>query len=91
MAALRAATDDDPNSAIRRASIFHRPSAQKRGEGPHMSLFEAARSPYLLTKQQHATLVADRGAFLDAYQAWFNAKYNRPDVDSPVVTWHGAE
>ena len=87
MAALLAATDDDPNSAIRQASIFHRSSTQKRGDGPHMSLFEAARHPYLLTKQQHATLVADRGAFLDAYQAWFNALWN--NVGPPVITWHG--
>ena len=87
MAALLAAANDDPNSAIRQASIFHRSSTQKRGDGPHMSLFEAARHPYLLTKQQHATLVADRGAFLGAYQAWFNALWN--NVGPPVITWHG--
>ena len=82
MAAIRTAAGDDP---INRASIWHVPGTQRRGDR-HMSLFESARSHYLLTKEQHNELVKNRGVFLDAYQAWFNGASKGPQV----VRWDGS-
>jgi len=82
MAAIRTATHDDP---INQASIWHVPGTQRRVDR-HMSLFEAARSHYLLTKEQHNELVKNRGVFLDAYQAWFNGASKGPQV----VRWDGS-
>ena len=51
-----------------------------------MSLFEAARSHYPLTKEQYNALVTKRGVFLDAYQTWFNGISKGP----LVVRWDGS-
>jgi len=82
MAAIRTAAADDP---INMASIWHVPGTQRRGDR-HMSLFDSARSHYLLTKVQYNELVKKRGVFLDAYQTWFNSVSNGP----LVVRWDGS-
>jgi len=82
MAAIRTAARDDP---INQASIWHVPGTQRRVDR-HMSLFEAARSHYLLTKEQHNALVKKRGVFMDAYQTWFNFVSKGPHV----VRWGGS-
>jgi len=82
LAAIRTVAADDP---ISRASIWHVPGTQRRGDR-HMSLFDATRSHYLLTKVQYNELVTNRGAFLDAYQTWFNSISDGP----LVVRWDGS-
>jgi len=51
-----------------------------------MSLFDATRSHYLLTKVQYNELVTNRGAFLDAYKTWFNGISDCP----LAVRWDGS-
>ena len=40
----------------------------------------------MLTKEQYSDLVTKRGAFLDAYQTWFNGMSNCP----LVIRWDGS-